>query len=218
MFFLPLHISPITRAGLLWLLLSAPVLLHAQDSTEIKVHFLYGSKPKKEFRKAERKWFGGMLGGHVGIEMDSGRIVNFIPQGKYHVFASKKDPHGRYALHAPRMFWQVLGNQAEEVKKATVIIPVSRRQYQQIDSLSQAYLDSTPYDYAFFGMRCAAATYDLLAFAGIMKPLGHAATWRRYFYPRKLRKRLFPLARQNGWPIIREEGTDHRKWEKDGRY
>src|ERR1700741_2237387 len=73
----------------------------ANDSTIIKVHFLYGSKPAKQYKDSESKWFGGKLGGHVGIEVDSNRILNFIPQGEFHWFEKKKDPHSRYAIHDP---------------------------------------------------------------------------------------------------------------------
>jgi hypothetical protein len=189
--------------------------LFAQDSTTIQVHFLYGSKPRSEYKKQERKWFGGTLGGHVGIEIDSALIVNFVPQGKYHVIGNGKNPHGKYMLHTPHMFWQILGNQEADVKKLSIEIPVSAAQRVILDSLSQAYLASTPYDYAFLGMRCGAATYDMLAQADILKEWSHGKTWRKIFYPRKLRKRLLELALENGWNTSREAGTERRKWEKD---
>jgi len=76
----------------------------AQDSLHIKVHFLYGSKPQKKHKDTESKWFGGRKGGHVGIELDSTRILNFIPQGKFHLFASKVNLHSTYAEHSKRSF------------------------------------------------------------------------------------------------------------------
>ncbi|MEM0995912.1 MAG: hypothetical protein AAGN35_02485 [Bacteroidota bacterium] len=191
------------------------IAIPAQDHTHIQVHFLYGSTPRKAYKDTERKWFGGRLGGHVGVELDSGRIVNFVPKGSYHVFARKKDLHGRWMVHAPRMFWQVLGNQAEDVKKTTITIPVTPSQWQAMDSLTKCYLDTTPYDYAFLGMRCAAATYDLLATGEVLPAWSYGKTWRKMFYPRKLRKRLLLLAREQGWPIRRDAGTERRKWERD---
>lgn len=189
--------------------------LLAQDSTTIKVHFLYGSKPHPDYKKEERKWFGGKLGGHVGIEIDSALIINFVPQGKYHIIGNGKNPHGKYMLHTPHMFWQILGNQEADVKKLSIEIPVSAWQRGILDSLSQAYLNATPYDYAFLGMRCGAATYEMLAQADLLKEWKQGKTWRKIFYPRKLRKRLLKLAQVHGWNMIREEGTDRRIWEKD---
>lgn len=189
----------------------------AQDKTSVKVHFLYGSKPRAEFKETERKWFGGMMGGHVGIEIDSALIVSFSKDGKYHVISNNKNPHGKYMLHTPHMFWQVLGSQENDVKKLSIEIPVSSDQYAILDSISEVYLKAAPYDYAFLGMRCAAATYEMLAQADVLKQWKQGKTWRKMFYPRKLRKRLLELAEQNDWKTVREAGTDRRKWEKDVR-
>jgi hypothetical protein len=51
------------------------------------VHFLYGSKPSREARDIEKKWFGGKLGGHVGIEITPDSILNFVTVDKF--FPSK---------------------------------------------------------------------------------------------------------------------------------
>ena len=55
----------------------------------IKVHFLYGSKPKKEYKKTESKWFGGIHGGHVEIEIND-TVYGFGPYKKFHYIAHKK--------------------------------------------------------------------------------------------------------------------------------
>ena len=68
---------------------------HTEDTTYIKVHFLYGSRPLSKYRHTERKWFGGVLGGHVGIENDSNHILNFRTSGNFHVFTSNKKRHSR---------------------------------------------------------------------------------------------------------------------------
>lgn len=65
------------------------VLSYSQDSAYLKVHFLYGSKPLKKYKATEQKWFGGILGGHVGIEGDDDKIVNFLPKGKFHWLIKK---------------------------------------------------------------------------------------------------------------------------------
>ena len=57
------------------------------DSVIIRVHFLHGSKPKREFRHEEDRWFGGILGGHAGIEIGPNKIFNFQPKSRPHLFS-----------------------------------------------------------------------------------------------------------------------------------
>ncbi len=187
----------------------------SQDTTFIKVHFLYGSKPQKNFKKTEQKWFGGVLGGHVGIEGDSGRILNFIHSGTFHIFSKSKDRHSMYAEHSSKSFYEILGGKSDSVKKAIVYVPVTKRQKQLFDSLNLAYLKQTPYDYAFFGMRCGAATYEILGQLDILPCYSTKKTHRQIFYPKKLRKRLFKKAIENNWTIVKQDGSSKRKWERD---
>jgi len=186
-----------------------------QDTLFAKVHFLYGSRPLKKYKSTEPKWFGGMLGGHAGVELDSGQILNFVPAGKFHVFAKKQNRHSSFALHTPDAFYSILGGNAAEVKKRVFYIPISAKQKMIFDSLAAAYLRQTPYDYALFGMRCGAATYDILARLNILPLYSNSKTYKKIFYPRKLRKRLFKKAATHQWRIDRAEGSSTRKWEKD---
>jgi len=117
---------------------SCCLLSYAQDTAFIKVHFLYGSRPLKKYKHSEPKWFGGILGGHVGIEGDSGSIVNFLPKGKFHWFAKKNNPHSTYAEHSEKSFYGILGGHPDSVKRTVVYVPVSRRQKQQFDSIFKA--------------------------------------------------------------------------------
>ena len=181
----------------------------------MKVHFLYGSKPLKKYKDTEQKWFGGILGGHVGIEGDSDKVVNFLRNGKFHWFAKHNNKHSTYAEHSGRDFCCILARNPDSVKKAIVFIPVTMRQKQLFDSISAAYVKETPYDYAFFGMRCGAAAYDILSAIGILPDYSYSKTYRKIFYPKKLRKRLFRKAAENNWTIVRQTGSDRRKWEQD---
>lgn len=112
-------------------------------------------------------------------------------------------------------FWQVLGGNADSVKKAVVLIPVTQLQKQKFDSLQHAYLRQTPYDYALIGMRCGAAIYQILGQLGILKQYSYRKTYTKIFYPKKLRRRLFDLAKQKGWAIEMQAGSARRKWEED---
>lgn len=187
----------------------------ASDTTFLKVHFLYGSRPWKEFKDTEEKWFGGVLGGHVGIEADSSRIVNFLPQGSFHVFKKEKDRHSTYAVHDEAGFYGILGGDPDSVKKAIIYIPVTVQQKQRFDSIVAAYLIQTPYDYALFGMRCGAAGYEILGQLDIVKSYSRKKVAKKIFYPQKLRKRLLKKAAANGWTVVRQEGSPKRRWEKD---
>jgi len=187
----------------------------AQDSSHIKVLFLYGSKPLPAYKNEERKWFGGMLGGHVGIEGSQDSVLNFIPQGSFHLYAKKANRHSHYVIHDETGFWRVLGGNEDSVKKAVVTIPVTLQQKQLFDSIQSAYLQQTPYDYALLGMRCGAATYEVLAQLGILKQYSYKKTYTKIFYPKKLRRRLFAVAAKNGWAITRQDGSERRKWESD---
>lgn len=169
----------------------------------------------KKYKATEQKWFGGILGGHVGIQGGSDRIVNFSPKGRFHVLANRRNKHSAYALHSVDNFYAILGHSLDSVKKAIVYIPVTGQQKQQFDSIATAYLKQTPYDYAFIGMRCSAAAYDILSQLGILTSYSYSRTFRKIFYPKKLRKRLFKKATENGWAIARENGSSKRKWERD---
>jgi len=187
----------------------------ANDTCYIKVQFIYGSKPLKKHRDTEKKWFGGLPGGHVGIEGDSSRVLDFHPYKNFHLIETNQNKHSRFMLRHADEFWSGFGCPGETVKKATVIIPVTKAQKQRYDSIASSYLSNTPYDYAFIGMRCAAATYDILSQLDIVKPLPKTTMYMKIFYPKKLRQRLYARAEEMGWEVVKQEGSPKRKWEQD---
>jgi hypothetical protein len=190
-------------------------VVRSQDESLIFVHFLYGSKPSKQHKETEGKWFGGRLGGHVGIETGNDSVLNFTRQGKLHLFSSARHRNSRYVINTTNDFWGIFRTNGSAVKKTTIGVPISKKQKQVLDSVLAVYVAQTPYDYAFFGMRCGAATYDILAQLGIMRSLSRSGTYMKIFYPRKLRKRLLKMARQNNWEVILKEGAITRRWEQD---
>lgn len=194
------------------LLLGSSIKSTAQEY--IKVHFLYGSKPLNEYKESEKKWFGGKLGGHVGIEVDAEQIVSFVPKGKLHIFSHRTNRHSTFVVHSSEGFYKIFGD-ADSVKRAIIYIPTSQTAKVNLDSIFESYFRDVPYDYAFFGMRCGAATYEILAQFGVLDQYPIGKVWRKIFYPRKLRKRLFKKASDNGWLVVTGEGSIKRKWEKD---
>jgi len=110
----------------------------------------------------------------------------------------------------------ILDNPFTLIKDVTIIaIPISNSIKQKIDSLHQSYFDSTRYDYAFIGMRCAAASYDVLAHAQIVKKKKLSKTAIKNFYPKPLRKRMLKKAKRNSWSVVHQEGCRTRIWEKN---
>jgi hypothetical protein len=189
---------------------------NAQDSSLfLKVHFLYGSKPLRKYRDVEPKWFGGILGGHVGIQGTGDSIASFTPKGSFHVFAHKRDRHSLYTEHSIDGFYSIMGGSPDSMKKTIVYIPVTRRQMEEFDSITHAYFHHTPYDYALFGMRCSASAYEILAKLDLLPSHSYRHTYWMIFYPAKLRKRLLKKALQTHWRIDHWTGSTHRKWEKD---
>lgn len=191
------------------------LIVFSQTSDSIKVHFLYGSKPKRAFKKTESKWFGGKSGGHVGIEGDNGKILNFLLKGKFHWFANSRNKHSTYDIHSYQSFYSVLGGDGVSSKKTIITIPVTNEQKELFNNISNNYLSNTPYDYAFVGMRCGAAAHDILGQLGIVKAYSYRKTYLKIFYPKKLRKKLLKTAKEKNWPVYQEEGTNNRKWERD---
>ncbi|MEP7165897.1 MAG: hypothetical protein ABI741_14440 [Ferruginibacter sp.] len=187
----------------------------SQDSCFIKVQFIYGSKPLKKYQDTEKKWFGGLSGGHVGIETDSNRVLDFHHYKSFHVFTTNNNKHSRFLLRSTEEFWSGFHCPGETVKKATIIIPVTRAQKQRFDSITNSYLSSSPYDYAFIGMRCAAATYDILSQLGVVERYPLRTMYLKIFYPKMLRLRLYAKAKENGWAVVKQDGSSKRKWEQD---
>lgn len=185
------------------------------SDTVIKVHFIYGSKPVHGYCNTEKKWFGGIHGGHVGIEGTDGWITSFLPIGRLHIFPHRSDRHGHFTSNSSLFFYRLLDGRGDSVARAVVSIPVSTTQVRVYDSLVAAYLAGSPYDYAFAGMRCAAAAYDILAQTGVVAGYSRGGIVRRMFYPRRLRERLFATAIEKGWRVKVFPGRSTRKWERD---
>ena len=185
--------------------LYAPAFLSAQEL--IKIHFLYGSKPAKGYKDSESKAFGGIKGGHVNIEA-RGRVLDFMP-GKCPLFPDNKNPTGGYHINNS-VYWDTSSN-----KWMTIEVPLNDSQLQMLQNLMDSFSNETPYDYAVFGMRCAAASYDVLSEIGLMKELPNGKNVTKNFYPKLLRKRMLKWARKNNYRVIYHEGNERRKWEKD---
>lgn len=178
----------------------------------IKVHFLYGSKPKKKFKHTEKPWFGGIKGGHVSIETE-GRVVGFNKKGKFHVFANDKKRHSYYEE-------KLLSDWVKDTIRSqylSIEIPITVIQQEMLRNVLSKYIERPPYDYAFFGMRCASSAYELLSLLDLEEKKGRNEMAIRYFYPKLLRTHLMLMAEAENYKIKYTEGRLSRKWEKDRR-
>jgi hypothetical protein len=196
------------RIALVLIFLFSITCVSADDSSRhtIKIHFLYGSKPAKGFKQSESKLFGGLKGGHVNIEA-GGRVLDFVP-GNNPLFPKNKRPSGGFRLNQS-IYWNTTD------KWLTVIVPVTRQQYDHLQELFDSLSSKTPYDYAIFGMRCAAASYDVLTMIGLFKEIPDSKNISKHFYPKLLRKKIVTWAGKNNYTILRNEGRESRKWESD---
>jgi len=191
------------------------VSVGAQETRFLPVHFLYGSRPLQKYKFMEKKWFGGKLGGHVGIEIDTNKIMNFVHRGTFHLVSSKQNKHGNYIVSSYSHFNSILGGDSDKVKTLTIFIPVNPQQQMKLDSLSKEYLSNSPYDYALLGMRCGAASYEVLAQLGILPQYSRSRTALKVFYPKILRKQLLRKAEENGLQMVMHDRSDGRDWETD---
>jgi hypothetical protein len=182
----------------------------AQETHPLKVFFRYGSIPEIGYERIEYEETGGLHGGHVSLGLDSLEI-GFTNNGRIHIFPRKGINNGIF-------YWTYLEdfeNQIAGKKYITFVIPLNDSQYHRLRDTLMAYIANPPYDYAFFGMRCAAAAYDVLSQIGLFRPLSRTDNILSNFYPRLFRRKMFALARQKGYQIIRVRGRRTRIWEGD---
>lgn len=189
--------------------------IYAQETYYIKVHFLYGSKPNKLYKHSEKKWFGGIKGGHVGIEVANNQVISFVPERKLHIFPHNTNKHGRFKLQSINDFYNELAGNLDSLKKTIISISIDCKSKHLLDSVTQSYLKNTPYDYAFLGMRCSSACYDILGQIGLVYTYPKWQLWYRIFYQKILRKKILKYSEKNKWIIEKYIGTIRRIWEKD---
>ena len=185
--------------------------LFGQNQHTIKVYFKYGSKPARHFKKTEEKYFGGIHGGHVSIGVDTA-VIGFSFYYGYHIFPNNKKLNGVYNFEGIHKFRK----DTVGFKYTTFQISLTDTQYYKLNTIFNNYLFlRTPYDYALFGMRCAAAAYDVLSQIGIFKVRSRCCNIISNFYPKLLRKKMFKLAKKNNYTILKHAGRTSRKWERD---
>jgi hypothetical protein len=196
-------------ASILLLFVCIPCFCQEQPRY-IYIHFLYGSKPAAGCKHIEKKWFGGLHGGHVSIQCDS-IITGFEPARGCHIFPHNRKKDCRF-LEEEFFEW---AEDTVGLKYLSITIPVSQAQLDSVRAIQKRYVADPPFDYAFFGMRCAASTYFILSQVGIVPERSRFFNILTHFYPKPLRKKMIKMAKIRGYKMERHEGRKSRRWEKD---
>jgi hypothetical protein len=204
----------------------------------VRVLCLYGSIPAKGWQGKEpmhgpNSMLGRMVklhGGHVAIEYAHDKALSFQPVhydgvgGAGHLMprSDAKNFNSCFRIYTEKRAWNVLGNyynNLDSLRRAVFVIPVTAAQKHTLDSLATVYTQRTPYDYAFFGMRCASASYEFLLEAGLVAEYRHHI-WRNVFTTRDFRNALYKDYERNrtkGWRLETSHGSLSRQWEKDSQ-
>lgn len=189
---------------------------HAQDSKQYQIHiqFKHGSRVKKAYKEVEKPELGGKLGGHVVIRIDS-QVCSFRhDKGTgVHIFPKRKKQ--KYTGHFECVAVQEWETEIEGYSFTSIAVPISAKQWENLHQIYNCYQESSPHDYAFFGMRCAASCRKILSQTQILPKRSRCRSILSSFYPRMLRKRLEKWAKAHNFTITKRIGNDRRVWEKD---
>jgi len=158
------------------------------------------------------------------------RVLSFAPtvyRQICHIFPSRSASGFRSSFRTASIeaFWHTFNYThsrkycVDSLKQLVVSIPITPGQRKKLDSISRAYLAHTPYDYAVVGMRCASATYEILAQVGVFGHPYQQNIWWHVLFPRDLRYELLKEARSGGaakgWRVYQKGGCASREWDYD---
>lgn len=185
---------------------------YSTDSKALKdtviIHFIHGSIPMKNCIYP-RKRLGGLLGGHVEIQVE-GRIYGFrLAKLPVHIFVDNNNFNSKYEVNTKEAWLK----RTVYEKITSVYLPISEGQKDKLQAILTAYLANSPYDYAFFGTRCATSTAEILSKSGIIYPLSNIENSIAFLSPHPLRQTLLQLAKEKHFLVIYKKGVDCRYWE-----
>jgi hypothetical protein len=126
-----------------------------------------------------------------------------------HIFIDNADFNSKYEVNSKEAWLK----RTEYEKITSIYLPINSAQKDKLQAILDAYLLKVPYDYAFFGKRCAASTAEVLAQAGIFCPLSDFENAVAFLSPRPLRHTLLNLAENKGFQVVNKKGVDCRYWE-----
>ncbi len=185
-------------------------IVRENASTSIKVHFIHGSKRRKEF-PAEPVRIGGLWGGHIEVRVDS-MVYGFQHQKTpIHIFPRSKRKNQNSEVTAKPISQWLLETRNDKI--TTVTIPVTPDQKKQLLTSYQMHFTTPPRDYAVLGFRCTSFAMNELGHCRIIADLNDAQCLLAGAYPAKFRRALLEIAQHNGWAIQIQDGTHRKIWE-----
>lgn len=185
---------------------------YSTDATALQdtaiIHFIHGSIAQENCIYS-RKRLGGLLGGHVEIEL-AGRVYGFrLAQLPVHIVVDNRHFNSKYEVNSKEAWLK----RTEYEKMTSVYLPISKKQHDKLQAILTDYLAKSPYDYAFFGTRCATSTAEVLSQSGIICPLSDGQNYIAFLSPHPLRQTLLALAKERHFVVTRKKGVDCRYWE-----
>lgn len=171
------------------------------------IHFIHGSVPQKGCSYT-RKRLGGYLGGHIEIELDE-VVYDFL----YETLPISVLPHRKRNSRFRAKSLENWTKRTENDKITSIYVPISSEQKDSLTKIFTQYLDAKPYDYAFFGQRCASSTAEILSDAGILSEFSNFQAVVSFFYPRPFRATMLSFAEKNNLKVVRKKGIDCHNWE-----
>lgn len=198
------------RQLLLLFLLLFPLAGYSQPDS-VRVVILHGSRPKKQFKKEEYKMLGGMLGGHVVLQVDSLVYGYNFHSRHVHPFARQRRSKMAGIMEKDEAAETLRRWKGQAVTIITV--PVTPQQKARVFHIADSLHRAPAFDYAFFGMRCAATAHYLLGETGAVKKTKHFGSIVKAFHPKQLRRKLVRIAERKKYRIETQPGSPRRKWE-----
>ncbi len=172
------------------------------------IHFIHGSIPLENCIYP-RKRLGGLLGGHVEVELD-GQIYGFrLSKLPVHIFPNNADFNAKYEVNTKEAWLK----RTEYEKITSIHLPITHVQKNKLEQILKIHLIHVPYDYAFFGKRCASSTAEILSNSDIFSPLSNAEIMIAFLAPNPLRNTLINVANKQHFLINKKQGVDCRIWE-----
>ena len=193
---------------LLFILFPLMVAARADSARVIYLHIIHGSKPKAP---GEYRSIGGYWGGHTVIQLDTFLYGFNFNSRRIHTFARKRKSSGIFEKEELTK-WK---SDKKKFKVTSFEIPVTRQQFAQLKAQYEEYVQHSPHDYAFFGMRCAASSYFMLGKIGVVPECSRIKSICRAFHPKMLRWKMTRTAREQNYNIKVQKGSYTRKWEGD---
>lgn len=181
-----------------------------ETTDSIRVHFIHGSKRKKEFPD-EHVRIGGMWGGHVEVQIDS-LVIGFQQiKSPVHVFPRRRNRHFNSEVTIKQYkAWAV---ESRDDKITSISIPVDCKQKAQLLETYRRQHQQPPHDYAVLGFRCTSFALKSLGACDIFEHAGKAECLITAPYPARFRNSLLKIAQRKGWKTSLREGTTRKTWE-----